>query len=97
MEIVKQNETYQISDTNEKGWEMTGTANRDVSGSLSINFRVSKLGELVENIGDCTYSNPSDNGMVSIFYSVLEDKRAEFVSYIDSVIDSVLQHFNQVS
>ena len=38
MEIVKQNETYQISDTNEKGWEMTGTANKDVSGSLTISF-----------------------------------------------------------
>ena len=98
MEIVKQNETYQISDTNEKGWEMTGTANKDVSGSLTISFAVSKPGELVESIGDCTYSKPFDtNGMISVSYSVSEVKRAEFVPYMDSVIDSVLQHFNQAS
>lgn len=98
MEIVKQNETYQISDTNEKGWEMTGTANKDVSGSLTISFAVSKPGEIVESIGNCTYSKPFDNnGMISVSYSVSEVKRAEFVSYMDSVIDSVLQHFNQAS
>lgn len=97
MKIVKQNETYQISDTNENGWEMTGTASKDINGSLNINFTVSKPGELMENIGDCNYSKPVDNSMISVYYSVSEDKRAEFVSYMDSVIDSVLQHFNQAS
>lgn len=97
MEIVKQNETYQIFDINEKGWEMTGTANKDVSGSLTISFAVSKSEELVESIGDCTYSKPFNNGMISVSYSVSEVKRDEFVSYMDSVIDSVLQHFNQAS
>lgn len=98
MEIVKQNETYQISDTNEKGWETTGTANKDISGSLTISFAVSKPGELVENIGDCTYSKPfDDSGRISVSYSVSEVKRAEFVPYMDSVIDSVLQYLNQAS
>lgn len=98
MEIVKQNETYQISDTNEKGWETTGTANKDISGFLTIIFAVSKPGELVENIGDCTYSKPfDDSGRISVSYSVSEVKRAEFVPYMDSVIDSVLQYLNQAS
>lgn len=57
MEIVKQNETYQISDTNEKGWEMTGTASKDINGSLNINFTVSKPGELMEILAIVTILN----------------------------------------
>lgn len=99
MEIVKQNETYQITDSNlDKGWEMSGTANRDLSGSLTISFSVSKPGELVENIGDCTYSKPFDNeGRISVSYTVSEVNRDEFVVYMNSVIDSVLEHFESLS
>lgn len=95
MEIVKQNETYQITDSNpDKGWEMSGTANRDLNSSLIISFSVSKPGELIENIGDCTYSKPIDNeGRVSVSYTVSEVNRDEFMVYMDSVIDSVLEHF----
>ena len=51
MEIVKQNETYKITDTVDS-WVMEGTASKDVSGAININFSVTVSGELSEYLGD---------------------------------------------
>jgi len=94
MEIVKQNETFQISEKAENGWEMVGTANKDVNGSLSINFNVTKPGGLSEQIGDCNYYKPQDSDRVSVSYNVEESGRDAFAAYLDKVVDTVLAHFN---
>lgn len=95
IEIVKQNETYKISDTAENSWVMTGTADHNVDGSCSINFSVSKPGELTEDIGSCSYYKPVEQGMVSVNYNVAETNRDEFVAYVDTVIDTVLAKFSE--
>lgn len=93
MEIVKQNETYKITDTVDS-WVMEGTASKDVSGAININFSVTVSGELSEYLGDCGYFKPADTSMVSTNFNVAEPNRNKFVAYIDTVIDSILEHFS---
>lgn len=52
MEIVKQNESFNVKDTNGT-FEMNGSVSRDVSGSLNLHFNVSRVGG--EHVGDCHY------------------------------------------
>lgn len=42
--ITKQNETYNISETAENGWVMNGTASYNTDGTCNINFSVNKSG-----------------------------------------------------
>lgn len=93
IEIVKQNETYRISETADNSWVMTGTAEHNVDGSCSVNFSVTKPGELMEDIGSCSYYKPAEQSMVSVNYNVTEANRDEFVAYTDTVIDAVLAKF----
>lgn len=93
MEIIKQNEMYQITDTAENGWTMTGNVSKDASGSMNISFAVGKPGELVENIGDFNYYKPLETSMVTVNYNTTEANREEFTTYADTVIQTVLEHF----
>lgn len=94
MEIIKQNETYQISESTENGWNMLGTVSKDSSGSLNMSFAVGKPGELVENIGDFNYYKPLESEMISVNYNTTEVNRKEFTTYADTVISTVLKHFS---
>lgn len=96
IEITKQNETYQISDTADNGWVMSGTASKDTNGSLNIYFQVNKQ-ESEENvlIGNCNYSKYVDSDRVNLNYDVEEANRDEFAAYVDTVIDTVLAHFSE--
>lgn len=94
MEIVKTNEMYQISDTKEdKGWEMTGTANKDTIGSIGINFSVMKPGELVEEIGNGNYNREPGSDRVNISYSTYESKEDDFVAYMKEIVEAVKTNF----
>lgn len=95
MEIVKQNETYKITDS-VNGWEMEGQASKDISGQLNINFQVTVPGELAENLGDCSYSQASEHERASVSFSVAESNRDKFTAYMDTVIDTVHQHFSNI-
>ena len=92
MEIVKQNETYKITDTVDS-WVMEGTASKDVSGAININFSVTVSGELSEYLGDCGYFKPADTSMVSTNFNVAEPNRDDFMTYMDTVFDTVLNFF----
>lgn len=96
IEITKQNETYQISDTADNGWIMSGTANKDSNGALNVYFQVNKQ-ESEENtlIGNCSYSKYVDSDRVNLSYDVEEANRDEFATYVDTVIDAVLAHFSE--
>ena len=95
IEIVKQNETYRISETTENNWNMSGTAEKNADGTFNINLSVEKTGELMENVGSCSYYKPADQDMVSVNYNVSEANRDDFVTYVDTVIDTVLAKFNE--
>lgn len=95
IEIIKQNETFQLKESTDNGWAMSGSASKEVSGSYSINFSVTKPGELSEYIGDCSYYKPSEDGQVSINYTVSEQNRDALVAYSDTVLDAVLAKFQE--
>lgn len=95
IEITKQNETFQLKESTDNGWAMSGSASKEVSGSYSINFSVTKPGELSEYIGDCNYYKPSEDGQVSISYTVSEQNRDALVAYSDTVLDAVLAKFQE--
>lgn len=90
MEIVKQNETFTLKDTTD-AYEMTGTANRDVSGSMNVSINVNRIGG--ERVGDCYYNKYAEMGNVNFNVSSSEDNREELIAYADTVIDSVLEYF----
>lgn len=61
MEITKQNQTFNLKDTTSDGWTVSAT--QEVDGNTSINFSVSKDGELNNQVG---YYNVPTDGMVNI-------------------------------
>ena len=91
MEIVKQNEVFNLSDTTEV-FEMQGNANYDVSGSLQVHFTVNKIGG--EYIGDAHYNKYSESPTVNFGINCSEENRKELTSYVYTLIDTVLKHFN---
>lgn len=95
IKIEKQNEIYQISEVTDNGWTMTGTAENRTDKSCSINLSISKPGELMESIGSYNYYSPVENEMISINYNVTEANKDEFLTYVDTVVDTVLAKFRE--
>lgn len=95
MEIIKQNETYRLSDTTSDGWVMTGQANKSADGNLSVNFSVSKPGELAETVGDFNYGKYTGSDKVNISCNVAESDRDSFTAYSDKVVDTIIDYFNK--
>lgn len=90
MEITKQNEVYRITDSFET-WTTEGTAQKDITGAVNINFYVS--GENSERVGDCGYFRPNSSESESINLNIAESNRDKFVTYINTVINTILEHF----
>lgn len=79
MEITKQNQTFNLKDTTSDGWTVSGSATQEVDGNTSINFSVSKDGELNNQVGYYNYNVPTD-GMVNINITAIPEN-------LDAVID----------
>lgn len=94
MEITKQNETYTIQDNIPEGWSLLGSASKSINGDVAINFNISKPGELIEEIGTFNYDKSINNSRVNVTFNVSEADRDAFITYADTVIDTVLAHFN---
>ena len=77
MEITKQNQTFNLKDTTSDGWTVSAT--QEVDGNTSINFSVSKDGELNNQVGYYNYNVPTD-GMVNINITAIPEN-------LDAVID----------
>lgn len=90
MEITRQNETFTLKETTE-AYEMNGTASRETSGVLNINFNVARVDG--NRVGDCYYNKYSDNDNVHISMNCPEVNRTELAAYADAVIASVLEYF----
>lgn len=96
IEINKQNENYEISESEaSNGWSMTGNATKSVDGTISINFSVTKPGELDQSIGDLSYFKYVESPKVNVNYNVSEENRDNFVTYVDTVLDTVLAKFQE--
>ena len=80
MEITKQNQTFNLTDTTSDGWSISGSATQEVNGSTSINFSVSKDGELNNQIGYYNYNVPT-NGMVNINITALPENLNAVIGY----------------
>lgn len=79
MEITKQNQTFNLKDTTSDGWTVSGSVTQEVDGSTSVNFSISKDGELNNQVGYYNYNVPT-NGMVSVSITALPE-------HLDTVID----------
>ena len=80
MEITKQNQTFNLKDTTSDGWTVSGSATQEVDGNTSINFSVSKDGELNNQVGYYNYNVPTD-GMVNINITALPDNLDAMIDY----------------
>ena len=80
MEITKQNQTFKINDTTSDGWTVSGSATQEVNGSTSINFSVSKDGELNNQVGYYNYSIPK-NGMANVNITSNPESLDAFIDY----------------
>ena len=80
MEITKQNQTFNINDTTSDGWTISGSATQEVNGSTSINFSVSKDGELNNQVGYYNYSIPK-NGMANVNITSNPESLDAFIDY----------------
>ena len=80
MEITKQNQTFNINDTTSDGWAVSGSATQEVNGSTSINFSVSKDGELNNQVGYYNYSIPK-NGMANVNITSNPESLDAFIDY----------------
>lgn len=80
MEITKQNQTFNINDTTSDGWTVSGSATQEVNGSTSINFSVSKDGELNNQVGYYNYSIPK-NGMANVNITSNPESLDAFIDY----------------
>ena len=80
MEITKQNQTFNINDTTSEGWTVSGSATQEVNGSTSINFSISKDGELNNQVGYYNYSIPK-NGMANVNITSNPESLDAFIDY----------------
>lgn len=76
MEITKQNETFNIADTTESNWDVSGTINNNTDGSLSVYLNITDNSEY---IGYYSITVPTE-GMINMNITAVP-------SYSDAVID----------
>lgn len=94
MKITKQNETFNLSDTTDV-FEMNGNASYEVNGTLNLHINVNKVGG--ENVGDCYYNRYAESSNVNFGLNCSEENRDALTAYADTVIDTVLEHFNLIN
>lgn len=80
MEITKQNQTFNISDTTSEGWTITGSATQDVDGYTTISFNINKDGKLNNQVGYYNYSIPK-NGMANVNITSNPESLDAFIDY----------------
>lgn len=90
MEIIKQNETFNLKDSNET-FDISGSIVCEVSGSLNIHFTVNKVeGEYVGNV---SYNKQDEASNVNFNINCPEAYRDDLSTYSDSVIKAILENF----
>ena len=93
MEFIKQSESFTMKDTN-GSLVLTGTVNREISGSLNMHFSVTR--ETGERVGEGHYSKYGVSGDINLGVNCSEEHRDELTAYADTVVDSVLEYFKSL-
>ena len=93
MEFIKQSENFTFTETAEF-YESKGSVNLEGSGLMHINFTINKVDGTY--VGDCQYSNYSDNNTINFNVNCHEEFRKEITEYAESIIDGVIEHFKSI-
>lgn len=93
MEIIKQNETFNLSDETENGWIISGSAINNIDGTLSINFNVNQEGGLTDSIGYYNVSVPKE-GMISLSLSSRPEYYDTVIDYSQQALKTIQDYLN---
>lgn len=93
MEITKQNETFNLTDTTDDGWVVNGTATSNTDKSLSINFSVNKD---TDNLGYYNINIPT-NGMINVNFSALPTYYDAFIDYTQTALKLIQDYINNLN
>ena len=91
MEIVKTGESFTLKDTTDL-FEINGNINRDLSGSINVNFSINK--KEGDYVGDGHYYKYGESDSTNFGVNCKEEDRTTIIAYADTLIDSILNHFN---
>ncbi len=95
MEINKTNETFNLKDTTDTGWNINGTATSNADGSLYVNLNVDSIDELGANNSLGYYSiNIPTNGMYNINITVLPEYYSALTNYAETAINAIKEYIN---
>jgi hypothetical protein len=95
MEINKTNETFNLKDTTDAGWNIYGTATNNADGSLYINLNVDSTDESDVNSSLGYYSiNTPTNGMYSVNITVLPEYYLALTNYAETAINAIKEYIN---
>jgi hypothetical protein len=94
MEIVKRSDSFAFTETTES-YVSKGTIDREASGVIRVYFSVNSTED--HYIGDCNYSNYSDNNTVNFSLNCPEEIRKEVTTHAESVIDGILEHCKSIN
>jgi hypothetical protein len=87
MEIVKQNETFVLSDVTDS-FVMNGFVTYDEQGSADIHFNLQNVNE--EHLGTVYYTKTANDSVVNFNINCSEDNRNNLTAYVNTLIPEVL-------
>lgn len=90
MEIVKLNESYNVTDKFEN-FSVSGTLYKESNNNLNLSLDI--YTGLEEHIGNFNYSKINETEC-NFYVSIKEDERVNFTKHVDSIIESVLSYFD---
>lgn len=93
MEIIKTNETFNLTDSNET-YSVSGTVTNNVNGTMDMYFTVNYLNG--EYVGSFNYNKYEGQGNINFNLNCAESLRDELTLYSDSIIDYVLNYFSNM-
>lgn len=89
MEITKQNETFNLTDTTNDGWTVNGTATNNSDSSISVSLYINKDNE---SLGYYNINVPTE-GMINVNFSALPTYYDAFVDYTQTALQLIQDYF----
>ena len=89
MEITKQNETFNLTDTTNYGWTVNGTATNNSDSSISVSLYINKDNE---SLGYYNINIPTE-GMLNVNFSALPTYYDAFVDYTQTALQLIQDYF----
>jgi len=90
MEITKQNETYQITDTTEK-YNISGSLNINLDDSYSFNINMTNS----DNLANINYYRTVRPDHIDTSYNVPKDLEEELLNYVKDNMQTILDKVNK--